>query len=74
MLECPELYVPGPEGEDRSSSSESLELFSLLEDEVLLESDELSQLLIWSIRLASAFSSERRNIGKISNMKKHSNM
>lgn len=42
-----------------SSSSESLELFSLLdeEDEELLESDELSELLSWSMILASAFSS-----------------
>ena len=40
-----------------SSPSESLALFSLLEDDELLESDELSQLLIWSIRLASAFTS-----------------
>lgn len=42
-----------------SSSSESLELFSLLdeEDEELFESDELSELLSWSMMLASAFSS-----------------
>lgn len=41
------------------SSSESLEL-SLLEDE-LLDSDELSELLIWSITLASAISSAEKN-------------
>lgn len=47
-----------------SSSSESLELFSLLdeEDEELLESDELSELLSWSMILASAFSSVNNRI------------
>lgn len=47
-----------------SSSSESLELFSLLdeEDEELLESDELSELLSWSMILASAFSSANNMI------------
>lgn len=47
-----------------SSSSESLELFSLLdeEDEELLESDELSELLNWSMILASAFSSANNMI------------
>lgn len=44
-----------------SSSSDSLELFSLLdeEEEELLESDELSELLSWSMMLASAFSSAK---------------
>lgn len=52
-----------------SSSSESLELFSLLEeDEELLESDELSELLSWSMILASAFSSANNMIGFLVNI------
>lgn len=48
--------------DDFASSSESLELFSLLdeEDDELFDSDELSELLICSITLASAFSSENK--------------
>lgn len=46
-----------------SSSSESLELFSLLDEaDELFDSDELSELLICSITLASAFSSEKYNV------------
>lgn len=49
---------------DLRSSSESLllELSSLLEDEELLESDELSPLLSWSMTRASAINSVHREI------------
>lgn len=47
------------------SSSESLELFSLLDEaDELFDSDELSELLICSMTLASAFSSEKYDVEK----------
>lgn len=57
------LWLTGAEactGVRSSSESLLLELSSLLDDEELLESDELSPLLSWSMTRASAISSVRK--------------